>query len=97
MRRCLRVELRWRRWEEFRTSTEKQSESTRLSDFSFFVCVSKFSKNVTKVKLSFLLRNIFGTTDTPLFLLGHFPTNECEVSNFCLQLENALILTCFLT
>ena len=27
----------------------------------------------------------------PLFLLGHFTTNECEISNFCLQLENGLV------
>ena len=27
----------------------------------------------------------------PLFLLGHFPANECEISDFCLLLENGLI------
>ena len=27
------------------STTEKQSESTRLSDFCFFVCVLKFTEN----------------------------------------------------
>ena len=26
----------------------------------------------------------------PLFLLDHFPTNESEISDFCLYLENSL-------
>ena len=40
-------------------------------------------------------RNIIGTTDARVacfsILLGYFPTNECEISDFCLQLENGLV------
>ena len=37
-----------------------------------------------KSNIRSLLERLALASRVPLFLLGHFPTNECEISDFCL-------------
>ena len=41
------------------------------------------SGNMLYISIDLLERPTLASR-VPLFLLGHFPTNECEISDFCL-------------
>ena len=58
--------------------------------FSISVLVLEVFRGTRTRKLSTrlhhcpLLERPMLASPVPLFLLGHFPTNECEISDFCL-------------
>ena len=53
--------------------------------FLFFLFCCASSAQLTWLERSTLASRV------SLFLLCHFPTNECEISDFCLLLENGLV------
>ena len=70
---------------------------THFFDWSDLYLFTAFRQNVffKNFYLNFPLKPLFLSHSSslerptlasrvPLFLLGHFPTNECEISNFCL-------------